>query len=670
MAESCYARIENQELIAGNALIERRWRIIGGKFFAASFLDKTSGRQWLTGVAQKASLLPPAVVNEKDPILSLELHRGVWRAGEAQSLVAQVISRGKKITLMYRFEIFANLPGISVQLVMPDAGLKTQSSVNQANDNAASGIEVDQPASQTSHDDVNIIECLALAPSGLTLREFELHDQTDHHNTLVHEREYLLHPAERGLMRHGNLFAIEDDATGDGLVWLKHAPLEHARPVRDGADLAFSDHHILFMGHGATDAEGYLSTVIAYRGGKAGRAKVLHDLQRHYRVINSQRDGRIISNTWGDRNRDSRICESFVLQEIDAGAKIGIEVTQIDDGWQKGKTANSASAGGVWNGFWAADENFWLPHPERFPNGLAPVVQAAAKKGMHVGLWFAPDSSDDFKNYLSDAEALLKLHREHGVCYFKIDGVKAHSKLSERRLLAMFSKVIEESAGKVTFDLDVTAEVRPGYFGAMCAGPLFLENRYTDWRNYYPHATLRNLWMLSWVIDPWRLRIEFLNPHRKQETYGDENLAPGRYDITWLFASVMLSNPLAWMEVSNLPAADIEKLAPLVAMWKTHRTQMMTNHTLPIGHQPNGYSWSGFLNYGDDSAYVLMFRGNAKTNTYAEPLMIGSASGAEILGGSGHVAINGKGQLEIYLPSERSFIWAKLMGFGKKHRSE
>jgi len=31
----------------------------------------------------------------------------------------------------------------------------------------------------------------------------------------------------------------------------------------------------------------------------------------------------------------------------------------------------------------------------------------------------------------------------------------------------------------------------------LAGGVLVLENRYTDWVNYHPHWTLRNLWMLA-----------------------------------------------------------------------------------------------------------------------------------------------------------------------------
>ena len=56
------------------------------------------------------------------------------------------------------------------------------------------------------------------------------------------------------------------------------------------------------------------------------------------------------------------------------------------------------AGGGAWNGFWASDPEFWSVNRERFPNGLAPLVQAARARKMRFGLWFAPDTSHEGVN--------------------------------------------------------------------------------------------------------------------------------------------------------------------------------------------------------------------------------------------------------------------------------
>lgn len=91
-------------------------------------------------------------------------------------------------------------------------------------------------------------------------------------------------------------------------------------------------------------------------------------------------------------------------------------------------------------------------------------------------------------------------------------------------------------------DLDVTAGIRPGYFGAVASDPVFVENRYVrrgDNRRWYPHHTLRELWLLSHAVDPVRLRMEVLNPARLPELYAAE---PTRVERIAGRGSVAISN--------------------------------------------------------------------------------------------------------------------------------
>ena len=62
--------------------------------------------------------------------------------------------------------------------------------------------------------------------------------------------------------------------------------------------------------------------------------------------------------------------------------------------------------------------------------------------------------------------------------WIKIDGVKSRTRKGEANLRRFFRSAMERSGAKLTFDLDVTAEVRPGYFGMPEFGTLFVENRF------------------------------------------------------------------------------------------------------------------------------------------------------------------------------------------------
>jgi alpha-galactosidase len=463
--------------------------------------------------------------------------------------------------------------------------------------------------------DAAVLEKFTLTDPHLKLTQVILQDQTDRHNELVQTREWLLHPSET-VELPGNIFCFENIFTGEGRILLKLEPLPHARPVRNPVDLRVTRHKevgfiVTLLGHGGADSFVDLS----YTGGAFGRTRVLQQFQRG-RMLRSaaHRTPRFLSNTWGDCSLDSRVRHDFITKEIEAAARLGVEVVQIDGGWQAGAHPNESRAKGkgVSTGFWAARPDFWVPDAERFPNGLKPLAALAKARGIELGLWFNPDPSDDFANWEKDAGCLIEFYRDLGIRHFKIDGVRASTAPANANLRKFFATVLRESNDNVVFDLDVTASLRPGYYGLLGTGPLFVENRFTDWRSfqYWPHQTLRNLWELAWWVDPGRLRMEFLNNTRNADKYPNDPLAPGQYRPDALFAAVFFSNPLGWFEVSNLPPSYLEQVAPLVEIWKRVRGDLFSGTILPLGQTPDGIAWTGFSSVaeGAASALVLVFR--------------------------------------------------------------
>ncbi len=521
-----------------------------------------------------------------------------------------------------------------------------------------------------------VADRLTIRAPHVRLTQVELIDATDRHNELVHEREWMLHPSERELSLRGNLFVVEDVGEGTGRILVNTAPLPDSRPSASACDLrvvpckgsGFEFHLMETAGAGSW-------TILEFAGGRIGRSRVLHGWQRAQRPSTRPHTvPRFLVNTWGDRSRDSRIERGFIDAEIAAVERLGADVLQLDDGWQRGTTSNSARAaelGGVWEGFWNADPRFWDPHPERLPEGLEPIVSTARARGVGIGLWFAPDSWNAFANWRRDAERVLELHGSLGIVHFKIDGVKTPTLEALANLRRFVKAVLDGSGGAVVLDLDITAGMRPGYFGAIEAGPLFVENRYTDWHNYWPHQTLRNLWKLAHWIDPGRLRMEFLNNARNIDAYAGDPLAPVRYDPTALFATVMLSNPLGWFEASNLPESYTAAVSPLVAVWKEHREALLGGTIVPIGSAPDGFSWTGFLSLGDGGTegYVLAFRGLGMDERAVLQLSgVDLSSGRwEILASDGSVASAG-GAVSLQVPDPLGFVFARWCGQGVGRR--
>lgn len=650
---------DGQILHATSLGLARRWRLVDGVLQALSLTDVGSGREWITPLSEP-SLVPPGGAPQAPCTVS-------WAVTSAPALPVEAPSQRATLTVRgadgrgYHLHLQVFTAGLGITCRLESFG-NVAERVVAATVSTATGVEL-ADAQQHRDSTVDLCERLHLVSAHLDLVEVTLQDQTDGHDNLAHERRWCLTPASRPQLRTC-LIALEDPLTRSGLLIVRHAPLPHVRPVMMVPDVQAVDRDVRLVGHGCGDTgQGYAWTVLPFRDGAWGRATALHGWQRCLRAYVPGRDGRLLTNTWGDRNRDGRITAEFIAQEITAGAALGADICQIDDGWQRGISANSVDSakGGVWIGFWAADPQFWDANAKRFPQGLAPIAAAATAAGINLGLWFAPDSADDFANWRRDADAVLHLHRTYRVGHVKIDGVKAHTKLSEDNLRRFLHAVLHESAGRVSFDLDITAEVRPGYFGAVEVGPLFVENRYTDWRRYWPHHTLRSLWQLAWHIPPQRLRMEFLNPSRHADKYAGDPLAPAAYPLDYALASVLVAEPLGWFEVSSLPPAMATACAALLTVWKQHRAALHGGTILPIGMCPDGTSWTGFCSVGSGVAHVLVFREQhtEAAMSLALPPGVVSCSPLTTLAGRGAARWDGD-RLRVAIPTTLDWVWVRL----------
>ena len=510
---------------------------------------------------------------------------------------------------------------------------------------------------------------IALA-NHVRITAFDLMDQTDVHNELMRTREWTAQWNEDAFDIECCALDIYDAERDTGRAILRLAPLPHARPTKCADFRVDSRGRTL-----AVLSNGYPFVMREYSGGRVGRIKAFHAMQRELRPYRSGRDGRILSNNWGGGYSDTRLNEDYAMREIEAGAKLGVDVVELDDGWQKGRSANSLlikdrKKDGVWNGFWAFDPNFWDADPVRFAHGLAPLAAAAKSHGMELGLWYGPDSSNDAANWERDADRLLAYYREPGIRYFKIDSMKSFSPLALSRQRAMFDKVLSGSSSNVVFDLDVTAEIRPGYFGLPDIGTLFVENRYAKHCSWWPHQTLRNLWSLAEVVDPVRLRMEFLDPRQHADRYAERfpgsPLRPELWSGDAVFATVMVASPLAWMEMQGLHRETVAEMSKIIARWKLERDRIHTGDTFPVGSKPDGFSWTGFVTSAPDGkgGYALLFRECADAPSFTldlSPYISGAA--VETLAGDGTARLD-KQTLVVEVPKKLGYLWLKIDGGG------
>lgn len=468
----------------------------------------------------------------------------------------------------------------------------------------------------------------------IELRRVRFYDRTDRVNSLVRHEDIRLYTTEEAF--EGSLFFLTDPCAAETCMIQKEAPCGDSHVNRYAPDLRASTSLFSVTGSGIDydniTPDGFTAgypVVIAL--GRAGEAENEHLARMVYASdcggteTDSGFTPVVMSNTWGDRSQDTCISETFIKHEILRAVQIGVDIVQIDDGWQTGRTANSALTNkGRWNGgFYADNPNFWVPDPEKFPSGFGEICKFAYENNVALGLWFSPDCENEYANWQQDAQTLLGFYHTYGIRHFKLDGMRIHSKTAEKNFLRMCLHLLIESQGRISFQMDITNESRLGYFYEKELGTLFVENRYSDWGNYYPHNTLCNLWQLSHYIPAQKMLFEVLNLKRNIDRYYNEDgspdiLAPAGYDIDFVYASVMAANPLIWCEMQHLPEEDLRKLHALAVVYRQYRDDFV--EVIPMGECPNGFSLTGFYILGREHDYYIGLRELSEQNTVQIPV--------------------------------------------------
>lgn len=456
-----------------------------------------------------------------------------------------------------------------------------------------------------------ISERVGHASRHVRLKRIDLRDRTDGCDSLVREDTAYLYRSREAF--DGRIFILTDPTQSESVVIIKEAPCRGAHLAPGRADLYADCSDFAVSGTGIdytrispdVFTDGYPVTVAVCRAGEEE-----HTVRDVYARGCGNLSRFLMSNTWGDRSRNANVNEGFIKREILCAEQIGVDTVQIDDGWQTGLDAHTAPGGTAQkDSYDKTSGSYWEPDPRRFPSGFDRLCEFARERKIEVGLWFAPNEKDGYAHAGADADTLVGLYRRYGVRRFKIDGVDIPNKTAEANFLYLCEKAMRESDGRIAFNMDITADRRPGYLYHRELGTLFVENRYTDWSNYYPHNTLRNLWQLSRYIPAGKLQFEVLNPTRNPDKYpADDVLSPRHYRTDYLFATVMVAQPLLWMEMQNLPGDELARLRDTVRVWKAYRDDF--REVIPRGECPDGFSLTGFEIIGEKRVYYIGIREN------------------------------------------------------------
>lgn len=677
--EDCYVLLEGNELRIGNRSLQREWNIAGDIPIVVSLKNKMTNKEWFTTDETYDWL---AGLNQKYAFFN-----GTFMSGEKLGLTVEAdtdddcgIARKHlrvKVSIEYQAcfiqWIHIIYPGSPMLRSCIKVILKADATLPERVD-----LSEEQPVQKAHFHEISddYQDSFPLEPKHCGWKSVEFVDVTDDFDNLVFTKQGLFSRRERRSVK-GNLLFVHDHLSKEGLTLIKEGPtpLDYLGEIDSDFFIKGINVFTTGWGFGGKDINKhrtlttYGSTVMLWSGNEEHALTMLNEYHNALHIFNPEKDAFIMSNTWGDQSSDGRLSEQFLLEELEVAKQTGVTFYQIDDGWQKGTTANSVLPGGAWGmGYYKHNPDFWKVNEKRFPRGLEPIIASAKEKGIRMGLWFSPDSIHDFENWEKDSQVLIDLHHQYGISAFKMDGIEFTSKAGEENLTKLLQKVLQGTEGKVFFNMDVTAGIRSGYYGQLQYGSLFLENRFTGkfgaWPNYFPHCTLRNIWMISRYYPSYRLQAEFLNVRRNVDLYEGDVLAPSACGMEYAFAITMFANPLAWMEQTGLDEESVGILGTIIPKYREVQSDILAGHVLPIGDEPNGTAWTGFQSItSDHTGYLLMIKEynddhegsyklwNLRNKTLHLESILGSSTQDSVdVGPEGHAAfqLNGKFTYALY----------------------
>lgn len=475
-----------------------------------------------------------------------------------------------------------------------------------------------------------------------TVECIRLHAFSDENDTLVTKEEYCvfakkLFPADV----RGDIFFIRNIVSGNAITVISETP-DYIK-----ATLRIEKNQVKIDNGGCGVALGFC---------KNDECEWL--CREYYRHARKPKPLVAMSNTWGDGNGFSRICRDFVMQEIDAGEKIGVDIVQIDDGWQTGSTANLSLRDQKGRRFFP--QGFWDLKKEKFPD-MKEITKYAKEKNVKAGLWFAPDSHNCYALRERDAAVLKKAYDEWGFRFFKLDMFWIENE-EERKCFLELLRDIYSFGDDVAVQLDVTRNLRTNYLYGREYGTIFVENRYTKTANFFPYRALKNLWMISKFVPSAKFQFELVNPDLNKNRYekGDV-LAPKNYDMDYLFACVMLSNPLFWMEMQFLSDKRKAELERVTKIWKEKRDDLYDADVEPIGESPSGTSYTGFcIRKKGKPKYLLAFR--EFTNRKKFDFDVCAEGKINILATNAKADVKiKKGKVAVSLSKKQSYVFAEII---------
>ena len=594
---SAAVSFDGEYLIASTGLITRQWRWTGHGFLTTR-IEAVGGANWQLGsgdVRDADWLLP--VVEDSNPVATLAT-KTVGVSDDEGFTSKHVAFRAEMnyaaVHLLVRFEVWAypDAPGLRIQLsVKGTEGYAWAGDLDRHETSAASLMQARLSRGYQRQD------MLPLSFENTTRRMIGYYADTQNRNDPyldilleAEDKKPLTHPC---FCEWASAMCCESQGWGIALVKESHKCVNQ-KGVDTGIFACTPGDGLVSYGWGmppaSIDAQwrpAWATWCLVYEADEHARQRAFK-LFDHLRYPLGERDIYVQANTWGSsqgsRQHRDAAGETNVLRELESCADLGIDVLQIDDGWQ-GDTYER-----------------WDPVPPRYSNGWTAVRQRAQELGLKLGLWMAamPPTLEDMKRNI----------QEGGFVSLKLDFASLTNRHKIDELMGKVRALVLDCQHHLRVNWDVTeVDRRYGYFFAREFGCIYLENRKPAVpvnTTYLPGTVLRDLWQISKYCNLLKFQgsiqnVDMVNPRLSNA---------GAYSHGYCVAIALMSTPLFFCETHFYSEAARQQIRPLLAAYKKVRADIYKGIVQPIGDKPDGAAWTGFACelQAESRGFLTLFR--------------------------------------------------------------
>ncbi len=587
---------EGPELHVSTGSFFRTWKWTGNGFGTKETGLTSTGPVWKNDNPECDWQLPDCSEPGKAELVSLKAEPDDDEGFTSEHICATAIIRYADQGYELKFTAWA----------YPDShGIRTQLFIRRTGETAeAAGKDVQGRPTEAR------IERIPSEGPNRHRRLFGFYNETQHRNDThldIIKEEVLSYPlSARELAAWPSVFCMEDSRGGIALVQESHKCVNQEGHAT-GEFICSKEEGLASCGWGLRIHEiseedwtpAWAYWVLAWKGSDFERQAAFRTFDTLRYPIDPDRDIYIQANTWGstETSVDARLAahEESVLKELEVCADLGIDVLQIDDGWQKQKGSST----------WVPDSEkgeCWLPHKSMYREGWSPVRKRAEELGVRLGLWCAAQPVS--------LEELKQNYEQGGFLQYKLDFAKLSNRNEIDELMGKVREFISWTGHKTRVNWDVTENTpRYGYFFARDYGPIYLENRKPVrplWVVYRPHTVLRDLWQLARYLNLHRFQGSVQNVDMVDKNRSDAHLHPHSYAV----AIPLMSIPLFFLETKYYSDEARNEIRPLLAEYKKHRELIYRGQVHPIGNKPDNGSWTGFQCHLEDEkcGFLTVFR--------------------------------------------------------------